>query len=155
MNESDEKYEHWWNGLLPQHRVDVFRLIGLHNAEQVEVFSRRSWHELHSWMRAELRKLHGTPGHGNTSDLISYFRAQRSLGRGQCIQGVLYFVISEGDRQALPELPQSYGIALEELNTKNGEGQHWLFTSEAEYDEEVLLALSCLSLSTAHRSAHQ
>jgi len=155
MNESDRKCEQWWDGLMPQQRANVFRLIPLRSVEQVEVFSRRSWHELHSSMRDDLRKLHGMPKLADSFDLLSYFQAQRRLGRGECLHGVLYFVISDADRQSFPELRQSYGIALEGFQTKNGEGQHWLFMSEAEYDQEVLLVLSCVSLSTAHRCPHQ
>src|SRR5437016_5101443 len=76
--------------------------------------------------------------------LISHFRNQAQQGRGECIHGVLYFVISEADREAFPELRQSYAIALQELSTRSGDAQYWLVTSEAEYDDEILLALSSL-----------
>lgn len=81
-------------------------------------------------------------------DLLVYFLSQERLGRGQSIHGVRYFVITEGDRERLPELGRSYAIALEELTTTSGKVQHWLIPSEAAFDEEVLLALSSVGLAT-------
>lgn len=74
-------------------------------------------------------------------DLLVYFRAQERLGRGESIHGVRYFVITDRDRECLPELGQSYAIALKELITTTSKAQHWLIPSEAAFDGEVLLAL--------------
>jgi hypothetical protein len=86
---------------------------------------------------------------------VVYFRAQERLGRGECINNVKYFVISDADREALPELGQAYAIGIEDLPTTNGKAQYWLMPTEAAYDEDVLLALSCLGLSGADENAHQ
>lgn len=147
--------ENWWNGLDEEQRVHVFRLIPLRSSEQMAVFSSRRWHELHGWMRDDLRKLYSAPGLVGKFDLVSYFRAQERLGRGQCVHGVLYFVLSEADRESFPELGQSYGIALEELPTADSQAQHWLIPNEAAYDEEVLLALSSVGLFTPDETAQQ
>jgi hypothetical protein len=88
-------------------------------------------------------------------DLLVYFRAQECLGRGQCVNNVKYFVISDADREALPELGQAHAMGLEELPTTNGKTQYWLIPTEAAYDDEVLLALSFLGLSCADENAHQ
>lgn len=147
--------ENWWNGLNAEQRVHVFRHIPLRSSEQMTVFSSRRWHELHGWMRDDLRKLYGVPGLVGQADLVSYFRAQQRLGRSQCLHGVLYFVLSEADRESFPELGQSYGIALQELPTTDGQAQHWLIPNEAAYDEEVLLALSSVGLFTPDETAQQ
>lgn len=147
--------ENWWNGLDAKQRVKVFRLIPLRGPEQMAVFSSRRWHELHGWMRDNLKTLYSAPGVVGKFDLVSYFRAQERLGRGQCIHGLLYFVLAEADRESFTELGQSYAIALQDLPTTDGKAQHWLIPSEAAYDEEVLLALSSVSLSTTDETPHQ
>lgn len=152
---TDMNCETWWNGLGPEMRVKVFRLITLRSPEQMVAFSSRRWHELHRWMRDDLRKLYSTPGLVDTCDLVSYFRAQERLGRGQCIHRVLYFVLSQADRESFPELGHSYAIAIKDLQRTDGKSQHWLVTSEAAYDEEVLLALSPVGLSTPDETPHQ
>jgi hypothetical protein len=155
MSASDNPFENWWNGLKPEQRVDILRLIPLRPPEQIAVFSSRCWHELHGWMRDHLRKVYAEPGLLDKFDLLSYFRAQGCFGRSQCVHGVLYFVISEADRESFPELGHSYAIALEELPTTGGKAQCWLIAGEAEYDDEVLLALSSLGLSSTDQKPRQ
>lgn len=145
--------ECWWNKLQPTQRVKVFRFIPLRSPKQLAVFSRRRWHELHAWMRNNIRELYGTPGLLENFDLIVYFRAQKRLGRGQSIHGVTYFVISAWDREAFPQLDQSHAIALEELSS-SGKAQYWLIQSEAAYDEDVLLSLSGVGLCTREDTLH-
>ncbi len=72
--------------------------------------------------------------------LAAYFRRQERKGRGQSINGVLYFDLTETDRRAFPELADYFGIAVEELSS--GNLQHWLFRTESAFDDEVLAALS-------------
>jgi hypothetical protein len=149
LAQASKHIERWWNTLEPEQRARVFRLIPLRSPEQVAVFSYRSWHELHDWMRNDLRKLYCVPGVLEKFDLFVYFRAQERLGRGQCLHNVKYFVIFDADREALPELGQAYAIGLEELPTTNRKTQYWLIPTEGAYDDEVLLALSSLGLSCA------
>ena len=147
--------ESWWNSLKPAQRVDMFRFIPLRSREQVAVFSCRGWHELQGWMRDDIRKLFNTPGLVENLDVVAYFRAQKRLGRGQSIHGVTYFAISDADRELLPELGQSYAIALEELPTTSGKAHYWLIQTEAAYDDDILVALSSVGLSTAKETPHQ
>jgi hypothetical protein len=51
----DNRCEAWWNRLAPEQRLAIFAKVPLHCPEQAELFSRRLWHELHGWMRDELR----------------------------------------------------------------------------------------------------
>jgi len=155
MTAGDSEFESWWNQLEPEQRIQVFRLVPLRRPEQIAVFSRRSWHELNGWMRTDLRKLYGTPGILDEFGPLIFFRCQARLGRGESVNGVTYFVISHVDRVSLPELADFYAIALEELTRANGKGQFWLIASEAAYDEEVLLALSSVRLTTGDKALLQ
>lgn len=70
--------------------------------------------------------------------LLSYFHS-----KGQFLHGVYYCVISDEDRKRFPELGEAYAIAVEALSsTRTGHAQYWLFATEAEYDDEVLLTIS-------------
>lgn len=146
MSPDEGQVKNWWNTLKPQQRIEVFRLIPLSYPEQISIFSSRSWHQLHGWMREDLRKLYNMPGLLEGCGPLVYFRAQARLGCGQTVHGVTYFVISDADRISLPELGDSYAIALEELPTTNGKAHYWLISSERDYDSEVLLALSSVAL---------
>jgi hypothetical protein len=53
----DTLYERWWNSLTREQRALMFAKVRLQTPEQVELFSERLWHELHGWMRDELRLL--------------------------------------------------------------------------------------------------
>lgn len=140
--------ESWWNSLEPEQRVEILRFIPLRSEEQITVFASRSWHELHGWMREDLKKLYDTPALADKFNLISYFRAQQQLGRGQTIHGVRYFVLCEADCQLFPELDQSYAFALDELPAPDGKVQYWLIATEASFDDDILLALSSVGLSS-------
>lgn len=50
--------ESWWNALAPEIRAEVFSLVPMREAQQIEVFSLRQWHELHGWMRRDVTKLY-------------------------------------------------------------------------------------------------
>jgi hypothetical protein len=155
MSSADSEFENWWNDLELQQRLHLFRLLPVRSPEQVAVFSARSWHELQGWMRRDLRRLYGLPGLFNNFEIVTYFRAQSRVGRGQAISGITYFVISDTDRQSLPELADSYGIAIEELPTTSHKAQFWLFASEAAFDEDILQALSSLGESIATNLRNQ
>lgn len=68
-----------------------------------------------------------------TGALLSHFRA-----KGQFSQGIYYCVISDEDRKSFPELGDAYAIAV-------GQALYWLLAYEAEYDDDVLLAMSGLN----------
>jgi hypothetical protein len=53
----DFHYERWWNTLGREQRAVMLAKLRLQTPDQLEVFSDRLWHELHSWMRDELRRL--------------------------------------------------------------------------------------------------
>ncbi len=53
----DTLYERWWNSLPREQRALMFAKVRLQTPEQAELFSERLWHELHGWMRDELRPL--------------------------------------------------------------------------------------------------
>ena len=55
--QGDYRYQIWWNQLAPDQRIAMFTHIPLHSPEQAKLFSERLWHELHGWMRDELRPL--------------------------------------------------------------------------------------------------
>jgi hypothetical protein len=56
--EGDVRYETWWNGLAQEVRTNVLQLIPTMGATQQAIFSSRLWHELHAWLRVEIRKVH-------------------------------------------------------------------------------------------------
>lgn len=154
MSRGNARFEKWWNQLEPQQRARVLRLVPI-GPEQPPVFASRLWHELHGWMRDDIRTIYGTPGLTEELNVPAYFRAQQRLRRGQAIQGVTYFLISPRDRESLPELAGSFAIAFEKLPATNGKAQYWLIPSEDEFDEEVLLALSSAGLSARRSTPHQ
>lgn len=55
--DGDRRYEAWWNALLGEERMAVLVLIKLANQEQQELFCGMLWHELHDWLRRDLRIL--------------------------------------------------------------------------------------------------
>ena len=59
MGEGDVRYQAWWNGLTKDLRAGILKLIPTMGAEQREVFSQRLWHELHDWLRGEVRQVCG------------------------------------------------------------------------------------------------
>jgi hypothetical protein len=67
----DTLYERWWNCLTREQRTQTFANVRLQTAEPVEVFSQRLWHELHQWMREELRPLCREPHTENRDESCS------------------------------------------------------------------------------------
>lgn len=72
----DAVFEGWWNLLTSEMRCAAFQIVPLRNTEQIRVFSGRRWHELHAWMRDDLRKIYNRTEtshktHCNVSDIIS------------------------------------------------------------------------------------
>jgi hypothetical protein len=57
--EADVRYEAWWNGLSQELRINVLQLIPTMGADQQTIFSGRLWHELHAWLRVEVRSALG------------------------------------------------------------------------------------------------
>lgn len=60
----DTRCELWWNSLTPEERTQVLGKGPAQSSEQVQLFSNRLWHELHGWMRDELRPLRQKIGGG-------------------------------------------------------------------------------------------
>lgn len=88
----------------------------------------------------------------DTEKLIAHFQTQ-GQERGDCVNGVRYFLLTEADRQVIPQLRQAYAVAFQELS--QGKAQFWLMATEEEYDDEVLVALSCLGLTNTDQAAMQ
>ncbi len=57
MPEGDVRHEAWWNSLTQELRTDILKLIPTMGTEQQELFSQRLWHELHGWLRDDIRRL--------------------------------------------------------------------------------------------------
>ncbi len=54
----DVRYETWWNRLSSELRMNALYLIPTMAADQRTVFSGRLWHELHAWLRVEVRRVY-------------------------------------------------------------------------------------------------
>jgi len=54
---TDVRYETWWNALSREFRIKVLQLIPTMGTDQRAMFSSRLWHELHAWLRVEVRRL--------------------------------------------------------------------------------------------------
>jgi hypothetical protein len=92
---------------------------------------------------------------GNASqnaDLVDYLSEVATNGRGNCIDDVVYIEIDEAERRAFPRLAECYGVAIQ-LHSVDGESvQCFVLQTEADFDDEVLAALSSLGCGGRARS---
>ena len=84
---------------------------------------------------------------GNASqneDVVAHFLEAAATGRGNCIDDVVYIEIDEAERRAFLRLAECYGVAIQ-LPALDGErARCFIFQTESEFDDEVLVALSGL-----------
>ena len=78
-------------------------------------------------------------------DIVSWFRNQAQSGRGECVSGTMYFVVSDEDRRRLPELADKYGVAIQLISKR---WQSFMFASEEEYDADVQASLCAVGFSS-------
>lgn len=74
--------------------------------------------------------------------VIVHFLNEVALGRGDCINDIVYLVFNARERQLFPELAECFGIALEISMDDNRSPHSCLFRTEAEFDDDVLAALA-------------
>ena len=58
MEIGDVHFETWWNALSQECRDNILQLIPTMGSDQRTIFSGRRWHELHGWLRVEVRSMH-------------------------------------------------------------------------------------------------
>jgi hypothetical protein len=77
-----------------------------------------------------------------SAGLIAYFSEVAATGRGNCIDDLVYIEINKSEKRTYPQLAECYGVAIQ-LPTRKGEKVRcFVFETEAEFDDDVLAALS-------------
>jgi hypothetical protein len=75
-------------------------------------------------------------------ELIAYFSEVATTGRGNCIDDLVYIEINASERRMYSQLAECYGVAIQLPTGEGVKVQCFVFETEAEFDDDVLAALS-------------